>query len=165
MVRLRLSKLLSVTSSINSTDFPTGHFKTVFFVIGKADVAKLLISKGANIEVRNFLTKTPLHYAAYQGNFWIISHAERKTSQKVPFDSWCCCNVPTTNVIKCQKWHSKVFSSLTFFFITSGSTDVARVLIEHGSNVDSRIYCGDTPLSLAASNGNSIWILNIKNIE
>ncbi len=90
---------------------------------------KNLIEKGADVDVRNWLRRTALHYAASEGNVdvaKVLIENEADVDAKDD-DGW--------TVLHWAAWN--------------GNVDVARVLIEKGADVDAKNKDGETVQEIA----------------
>lgn len=94
---------------------------------GHAEVAKFLIEKGANINTKVTLNRTPLHWAAKNGYLSFINY---QMSEK-----------------------KKYFLIFRLLNQISGHEEVAKILIEKGANISAINSYNRTPLHLAAENG------------
>ena len=101
-------------------------------------VVKLLLKRGANINVNDDEEKTPLHYACMKGGNLVIT--------QLLLDAGADINIKDKNGFTPLHLACKVsiFNKL----------DVVRLLIQRGANVNSKSRYGTTPLHLACIWGN-----------
>jgi len=100
---------------------------------GHAELAKLLLESGADLEARNHSGATALFYATQQGHQDVV--------QLLLLDSRC-----DANVMKDDG------STPLFLAVLNGRLDIVRMLLDAGASVDIRSLAGDTPLSIAKQN-------------
>lgn len=101
-------------------------------LIGKFDIVKLLMKKGANVSIGNMYGDTPLHKAAQNGNIKIMKLLLLKAK------------VYTKN----KKGESPLFKAAA-----SGKLDAAKLLITKGASVHTTDNKGNTPLHIASERG------------
>lgn len=101
------------------------------FRSGHEKAIKLLFEKGANINDKDIENESALHLAAGNGNSISTIFTIFALNEKV------------TNLFFC-------------FIFLSGHVDAMKILFDHGANVDVKDEDNDTPLHLAANNGDFI---------
>jgi ankyrin repeat protein len=101
--------------------------------IGNTEVVKLLIEKGADINVKNNFGSTPLHYASNEGNTEVV---------KLLIDNGADINVKDR--ADTTPLHKASFK---------GHTEVVNLLIENGADIHVKDNSGDTPLKVANEYG------------
>jgi ankyrin repeat protein len=104
---------------------------------GQAEMIAFLISRGASTEAQDKEGWTPLH-AAVDGHHATAAEQLLKGGAKVDARAFGGGATP-----------------LIAAAATSGATSVARVLVEHGANIEARDSDGGTPLLWAAFRGNA----------
>lgn len=95
----------------------------VHSISGNADVVKLLIEHGADVNIMNSAKNTPLILAAYLGS---------------------CLNSDLQIRIAFRFWFCSIYNS--------GYADIAKILIEHGAEVNAKEGAERGPLHWAACN-------------
>lgn len=103
-------------------------------ILDHTDEVKMLLDKGANIEVKDqYLGRTPLMEAAYHGKADIVRLLlDRGADVKASNDGG---------------WTALMLSS------SAGSAEVVRLLLDKGANVNTKSINGTSPLGAAAYEG------------
>jgi len=101
---------------------------------GKYEVVVLLIDKGADLKKANAIGRTPLHHAARYGR---KASVELLLSKGVPVD-------PRDNFQR---------TPLNLLTLMTEYADVARLLIQHGADINATDSNGTMPLEHAVHNG------------
>lgn len=120
------------------------------------DVAKSLISYGANVYIKDEYGETPLHTVCLSGHYkmavLLISNSHIYNSKSVKTNE--------TNPIGIAKIHSVYVNEKNIYGITPlhrlcyyGCSKTARLLISYGANVNCKDNGNDTPLHCACYNG------------
>jgi len=139
----------------------------VYFALRNLDLMQRLIAKGADINVRAYGGLTPLHQAASAGNLKVaqllIDHGADLNTR----GNWGTilqtliyrqCD-PTGEMVKLLLKSGAKLQPFSFgntelhLAALQGSTDMARLLVECGADVDAVNEYGHTPLYYAAKHG------------
>ncbi len=119
---LDVVKLLLEYEDVNR-GFSWGTYLHLASRLGNAEIVKSLIEKGANVNARNNLGKTPLHYAIES------------------------CDVETTKVLLENRAKPNVFDNNgkapIHYVAELGNMELMELLIERGANVNARTYPKD----------------------
>jgi ankyrin repeat protein len=110
---------------------------------GKIDVATTLIDSGANLEIKGQKGWTALHNAASGGDKGYREVAEALLKAKASVDA--------LSETMLTPLHEAAGKSLT---------DLVRLLVDHGANVNARDKFNNTPLRMCASNAQSFASLD-----
>jgi len=105
---------------------------------GKLDIVNALIEKGANLDLQDQQGNTPLHLAAKSGNLGIV---------KALIDGGADLNV-VSNALYGTPLHIAVRRN------KEGDSNIVKALIKGGANLNLQDWQSNTPLHLAAINGN-----------
>ena len=100
-----------------------------------AEVVKVLIAKGADVNAKNEYGETPLHWAAEANAAEIAKMLIAKGAE--------------------VNAKSKRGSTPLHFAASENAAEVAKVLIAKGAEVNAKSRHGDTPLDIARKRGNS----------
>ena len=136
---------------------------------GHLDIAKLLVERGANIELQNDNQETPLDHAAENGflditRFLIERGATvftRNNQGWTPFHKASYCghlhivkflleSLEYGDDVDIRRGNEETPLYLAF---SNGKLDVARFLIEHGADIHAKDDKGSNPLHIASQNG------------
>ena len=126
-----------------------GHYMTPLFAAmagGHLQTAKLLRHNGAEVNIHSDNGETPLHSAAWHGDLELV---------RVLLDY----NVDVY-ALDPRNWtaiHKASHGPFSDFPVTPHYdprlSDVTRLLLEHGADINARVEDGRTPLHVAAENG------------
>jgi ankyrin repeat protein len=101
---------------------------------GELDLAKHLVSQGADINTKNNVGETPLHLASYNGHLALVKYLVSEGADIDAKDKYG--STPFQDAIKINKF------------------EVAKYLAMQGANVNSQAPDGTTPLHYAVTTGN-----------
>ena len=130
--------LVSTLRFIRNIEFEDGGKETALHKAaqnGFADIAELLIGKGASIEVMDTYNNTPLHRAVKNGHTGV---AELLLEKGAPIEAM---NKGNNTALHLVAW--------------SGHTDIAKLLLGRGASTEAMNNLGNTPLHRAVRNGHT----------
>ncbi|MGD1911127.1 MAG: ankyrin repeat domain-containing protein [Rivularia sp. (in: cyanobacteria)] len=102
----------------------------------RLNIVKLLVDKGANIDIKNNRGYTPLHLGAKEHHKYIVEYLIQKGAK---IDERATSNAKTPLMLA-----AKGFSNIS----------IIQLLIENGANVNAKDKDGETPLHIAGMNTN-----------
>ncbi|MEO1376511.1 MAG: ankyrin repeat domain-containing protein, partial [Cyanobacteria bacterium J06635_10] len=130
-INQKTRKNLDIKSLINNQfDFNAQNEKI------RLAIVKLLVKKGADIELKNNRGYNPLHLAAKEHHKYIIEYLIKKGAK---IDERAASNAKTPLILAAEG-----FSNI----------HIIQLMIENGANVNAKDKHGETPLHIAAMNAN-----------
>ncbi len=140
---------------------PALHLAVMY---GHSDLVELLLSKGAEANVRDEHGVSALEVAARGGHANVVAplvsyggdiNGEQHKLQRSPL-----CYASNGDVAEALiangadvNWQDKLDITPLHFIAKDGATEAAKVLIKHGAKVDAKSKYGQTPLHWAAKRG------------
>lgn len=139
-----LKELLSGGSKIPSSGYTPLHGASE---AGHKEIVELLLSGGADINVKDERRWTPLCYACYEGNKEIVKLLLSKGAE--------------VNIENDYGW-TPLYASLRGYYSYDGPKEIIVLLLSYGADVNVRDNrYGKTPLHEAADRG---WNCSLKSI-
>ena len=115
-------------------DWGTGYSRLhLAAVLGRHEVVRMLLERGADVNARNRWQETPLHDAAWQGHDEVVGVLLEKGADIHARDQW------QETPLHDAAWQ--------------GHDEVVGVLLERGADIHARDQWQETPLHGAARNG------------
>lgn len=106
---------------------------------GQDDTVNFLVSRGADINAENFMCMSAIHLATVSSKKDTVSLLIKKGAKVNPENA--------------SSGFCYIFSTPLLMAAYNGDTEIVKLLVKGGANIDAVSYCGYSPLLLAAQEG------------